>query len=196
MSRRAQQAAATKENILKSTIQLIKKEGFGAASTSNIAHWSGTTWGAAQHHFGSKEAIFIEILRLSHQNFIHLLSEPSLAGQPLYLRVEEYVDRMCEHYLSDTYAAALGILMATHGEAILSTHPVWEGEQIEDTLRITQHIFSDCNMSNEELRKPLIMAHCTLTGLSVWKVLEQELASPQYLLDRLKINFYSILKGM
>lgn len=197
MNNRDQQAIATRQKILEATIALIKEEGFGAASASRIARRSGMTWGAAQHHFGSKETIFVAILRLSHGRFVKLLEDPLLQEGHLYHRVEMYIDRMREHYLSDTYIAALGILLANRGAAALSaSQPIWEGEQLEETLQITARIFRDCNLSHAELRKPLVMAHCMLSGLGIWGVLEQQSIDPGYLLERVTLNFYAMLRGM
>lgn len=197
MNSRDQQAAATRQKILESTISLIKEEGFGAASASRIARKSGMTWGAAQHHFGSKEAIFVEILRRSHDRFVELLEDPLLLEGHLYHRVELYVEQMRRHYLSDTYIAALGILLANRGAAALSTsQPIWEGKQLDETLQITAKIFQDCHLSHADLRRPLIMAHCMLSGLGIWGVLEQQSIDPGYLMERIKLNFYAMLRGM
>lgn len=197
MKYRDQQAILTRQKILTATIRLIKEEGFGAATASRIAKKSGMTWGAAQHHFGSKEAIFVEILRLSHSEFIDLLSAPELQKGDLYSRVDRYVDRMCQHYLSDTYIAALGILLANRGaSALTSAQPIWEGQQLEETMHLTSRIFPDCKLDETGLRKPLVMAHCLLSGLGIWGVLEQQALNPDYLLERIKLNFFAMLRGM
>jgi AcrR family transcriptional regulator len=115
LGRQAQKAKNTREKIIAAAIALIKEGGISNASSGNIAQRAGTTWGAAQHHFGSKEEILDAIMDISHANFSALMADPAMLTGALADRVELFVERMWQHYQSDVYLAALEILMAARG---------------------------------------------------------------------------------
>lgn len=193
--KKEQQARATREKILKAVIELINEGGYAAASSARIAERAGTTWGAAQHHFGSKEDILAAILQISHERFLERMSDPALREGPLMQRVENFIDRMWLHYQDETYMAALEILLAVRGSKDF-TPPEWEGPQLNDTLRMMQEVFFDCHLSDAQIRQPLLLIHCFLTGLTVWKKFEKKMFEADNLLERIKLNTFSMLKGM
>lgn len=59
---------STRENILKTSLQLFAQNGFDAVSTSQIAASLSLTKGALYRHFESKQAIFDAILLKMEQN--------------------------------------------------------------------------------------------------------------------------------
>lgn len=193
--KKEQQAKATREKILQAVIELINEGGYASASSSRIAERAGTTWGAAQHHFGSKEEILAAILQISHDKFIALMSAPELRSGSLMYRVESFVDRMWLHYQDETYMAALEILLAMRGTQDF-TALAWEGPQLEGTLAMMQEVFFDCRLSDAQIRQPLLFIHCFLTGMTVWKLFEKKVFDPQNLLERVKLGTFSMLKGM
>src|ERR1700676_3651783 len=76
LGRQGGKSKNTREKILNSAISLIKEGGFSSASASRIAERAGITWGAAQHHFGSKEEILEAVMTISHKKFIARVSAP------------------------------------------------------------------------------------------------------------------------
>jgi AcrR family transcriptional regulator len=61
---RAQQQAVTRERLLAAAEEVIARHGFGGASIDLIAAEAGYSKGAIYSNFESKEAIFLELLRL------------------------------------------------------------------------------------------------------------------------------------
>ena len=61
---RAQQQAVTRERLLAAAEQVIARHGFGGASIDLIAAEAGYSKGAIYSNFKSKEAVFLELLRL------------------------------------------------------------------------------------------------------------------------------------
>ena len=61
---RAQQQAMTKERLLVAAEQVIARHGFGGASIDLIAAEAGYSKGAIYSNFKSKDAVFLELLRL------------------------------------------------------------------------------------------------------------------------------------
>jgi AcrR family transcriptional regulator len=61
---RAQQQAVTRERLLAAAERVIDRHGFGGASIDLIAAEAGYSKGAIYSNFESKEAVFLELLRL------------------------------------------------------------------------------------------------------------------------------------
>jgi AcrR family transcriptional regulator len=64
MAKRTQeQAAETREAVLRAARQLFASQGYAAASVAAIAEAAGVTKGALFHHFENKEELFLQIWR-------------------------------------------------------------------------------------------------------------------------------------
>jgi AcrR family transcriptional regulator len=61
---RAEQQAVTRERLLAAAEQVIDRNGFGGASIDQISAEAGYSKGAIYSNFESKEAVFLELLRL------------------------------------------------------------------------------------------------------------------------------------
>ncbi len=61
---RAQQQAVTRERLLAAAERVIDRHGFGGASIDQISAEAGYSKGAIYSNFESKEAVFLELLRL------------------------------------------------------------------------------------------------------------------------------------
>lgn len=61
---RAQQQARTRERLLDAAERVIDRNGFGGASIDQISAEAGYSKGAIYSNFESKEAVFLELLRL------------------------------------------------------------------------------------------------------------------------------------
>src|SRR5882757_2088226 len=126
LGHQAQKAQRTREKLIDATIGLIREGGFAAASSSRIAQRAGMTWGAAQHHFRSKEEILEAILAIAYNRFIEIMDVPELHSGSMTERVHHFVERMWVHYQSDYFWVSVEILLATRGD---ETHPVRAWEQ-------------------------------------------------------------------
>ncbi len=184
LGRQAQKSKNTREKILNSAISLIKEGGFSAASASRIAERAGMTWGAAQHHFGSKEEILDAVMTISHEKFIAGVSSPHLRQGTLADRVDAFVDCMWSHYQDDVYLAGLEILLAGR-EA--NTRMATFDQRAREHIQTLHEIFHDSTLGDEQLQEALIFLHCLLTGLTIEKVLEKELRGEERHLRRCKL---------
>lgn len=194
LGKQAQKTLVAREKIINAVIALINDGGFGAASSSKIARRAGFTWGAVQHHFGSKEDILAAILDQSHQRFTELMSADGLASTSLKKRVDEFVDRMWQHYQSDLYVATLEILLA------MRKHPVQSSEsqiqqQSNSHAHTMQEWFADSSLSDEALLESLIYTHTFLTGLMIEQVFEGQIRNEEAHLERIKRSMLLMLRG-
>ncbi len=193
LGRQAQKSKNTREKILNSAISLIKEGGFSAASASRIAERAGMTWGAAQHHFGSKEEILDAVMTISHEKFIASVSAPHLRQGTLADRVDAFVDCMWSHYQDDVYLAGLEILLAGRET---NSHMATFDQRAREHLQTLHEIFHDSDLTDEQLQEALIFLHCLLTGLTVEKVLEKELRGEERHLRRCKLMLLTAISNV
>ncbi|HCS26952.1 MAG TPA: hypothetical protein DIW43_05835 [Spongiibacteraceae bacterium] len=194
LGKQAQKTLVAREKIINAVISLINDGGFGAASSSRIARKAGFTWGAVQHHFGSKEDILAAILDQSHQRFTELMSAEGFAGGSLKKRVDDFVDRMWQHYQSDLYVATLEILLAMRKNPVQSSDTQLQ-QQSSSHAHTMQEWFSDSSLSDDELLEALIYTHTFLTGLMIEQVFEGEIQNEEAHLNRIKRSMLLMLRG-
>lgn len=192
IGRQASKAKLTREKIIAAVIALIREGGISCASSSRIAERAGISWGAAQHHFGSKEEILDSILDTSHQDFVELMADPALCKGPSEHRVQLFIDRMWQHYQSDIYHAALEILLAARspeGE----TFSLWTEQIARGHLITLRKIFHDFKLSDLRMLEALEFVHCFLTGLTIERIFEGNPRSFTRQLSQIKQVLLAIL---
>ena len=194
LGKQALKTKLTRERIINAVIELINQGGFGAASSSQIARVAGVTWGAVQHHFGSKDDILLAVLELSHQRFTQLMQNDDLLRGTVADRADLFVDRVWEHYQSDLYLAALEILLATReskGGAGTSLTPRYS----RGHLKTMKRIFRDLELTDAQHLDVLVFVHTFLTGLTIERVFETPIASEKKSLRRIKTAMLTMLAG-
>jgi AcrR family transcriptional regulator len=194
LGRQALKTKRTRESLIKATVSLIKEGGFAAASSSRIAGRAGMTWGAAQHHFGSKEDILKAILDLSYERFVETMAAPGLEQGSLEQRVGVFVERMWSHYQSDWYRVSLEILLATREE---TDHAAlaWEVRQGKTHLKVVRGIFRESRLSEAKLQEVLTFIHCCLSGLSIEGIFETKVKHIDRHLLRIRQAMLGMLSG-
>lgn len=195
LGRQALKTKLTREKIIQAVVSLLKEGGISAASSSRIAQRAGITWGAAQHHFGSKEEILAAVLEISHEEFIELMSDASLRSGSLADRVDVFVERMWQHYQSDMYMAALEILLATRGfqdnaQSLLSER------QARGHLKTLREIFYDSRLDDKRILEALLFVHCFMTGLTIERMFESKVANVDRHLQRIKLVLLTMLNDL
>lgn len=195
LSHQALKAQRTREKLIDATISLIKEGGFAAASSSRIAQRAGMTWGAAQHHFGSKEDILEAILARAYDSFLAITSSEDLRQGSLADRVHHFIDRMWQHYQGDLNHVSLEILLATRSD---SKHPAraWEQRQGRAHMKVVREVFQDTRLSDARLREALTFTHCFLTGLSIESIFESRVRHLDNHLQRIKMALQIMLAGV
>lgn len=191
LGRQAQKTRLAREKILGAAIGLIREGGFGNATSSRISERAGMTWGAAQHHFGSKEEILAAIMELSHERFTALMAAPTLRRGSLERRVGLFVDRMWQHYQDDLYLAAVEILLAARGTQERPSS-LWEQRQARGHLQTLREIFHELRLSDARLLEALVFVHAFLTGLTIERVFESR---PRHLPRHLR-RIKGVMLGM
>lgn len=172
LSHQARKSLATQERILDAVVSIINEEGYAAASSKRICARSGMTWGAVQHHFGTKEDILAAVLEASHRQFNELMQNRELIEGGVEQRCDLFVDLMWKHYQRDLYMAALEILMASRGKQ----PPAAGQSQSAEHLATMRRVFPDSDLSDDELLEAMIFVHNLLTGMIIDRLFEGQQA--------------------
>jgi len=193
LGRQALKSKLTREKIINAVVSLIKEGGFSAASTSRIAERAGMTWGAAQHHFGSKEEILDAVMALSHEKFTELMEDKGLRRGSVADRVDQFIDRMWQHYQDDLYLAALEILMETRGLSDRPLEPSIFEARSRGHLKTLREIFPESKLSDDQMIDALVFVHCFLTGLTIERLFENQIRHVDVHVRRIKVSLLSLL---
>jgi AcrR family transcriptional regulator len=191
--RQAEKTRVARERLLLAAITVIRGSGLAGASTANIASRAGLTWGAAQHHFGSKEEILEAVLEASHERFTRLMEDARLRRGPVAARAGLLVDLMWAHYRSDLYVAALDILLSKRGAHGQVRRTLASGQAKAHRMTLRE-IFPRNRLPDRELLRCLELLHCFLTGLVLDEVFEETTHSQHRFLAQIKSIFCAALR--
>ena len=188
-----ERTAATRARILAATVESIGDVGFQRTTSAEITRRSGVTWGAVQHHFGSKDGILGAILEDSFNRFSEGLTkafEDLGESAPLGRRIDAFVASAWAHFDSVHYRAAFEILLEDSASR-KSKSPSdpndrsWQGEILKAWTRIWRRLFPDVSLGR---RRAMMLQHYTisvLSGLASMQLLAGE-AAP-FVQDELEI---------
>ncbi len=183
--RQAAKSRATRDRVVNALVSIISEEGFGAASSTRIAGRAGVTWGAVQHHFGSKEAILQEVLERSHALFTHSMEPAGEIAGGADERIEHYVRTAWTHYRGEVYAAAMEILLAGRGRGSAVEEGMRQRSRA-DHLALARRIFHDSAASDAVIQEAVYCVHCHLNGLLLETRLEPADFDPEPCLTHLQ----------
>lgn len=193
LGKQAAKSKRTQDNIIEAVVGLIQEGGFGAASSSKIARKAGVSWGAVQHHFGSKQEILEAIMLRSHQHFSDTLNAEQFYTGTLGQRVDRFVDTAWAHYQGAEYMAALEILLATRAQQAQSPASAVNKNQAESQLGLWRSIFHEVNNSDEQLLGDIHIVHCMLIGATLQRVLDSSSIDLDIYLRRVKQILLALL---
>lgn len=91
----------TRQRLLEAAAQVFAEKGFHAASVRDIVERAGANVAAVNYHFGSKEALYLEVLRGTCRSSKDRFGGLQHDGPPEE-RIRRFVRGFLEHLLSDT----------------------------------------------------------------------------------------------
>ncbi len=167
----AERTAETRARIVESVHACISELGFARATSAEIAKRAGVTWGAAQHHFGGKDGIWIAVLEDSFERFAAKLAEvPNDA--PLAERVAQFVARGWEHFSSPHYRSTFEILI--HASDVLPRDSMWRERMEKAWARIWAEVFAGDKLARKRAVALQQFTVASLAGLASLRMLEGE----------------------
>ena len=166
----AERTARTRARILAATVESLDEGGFQRTTAAEITRRAGLTWGAVQHHFGSKEGILAALLEDSFDRFAAGLADTfeGLGPEtPIEARIDAFVDSAWAHFASPNYRATFEILLEDSAsrrvEARAGDDLSWQGEILKAWTRIWHRLFPDVSLGR---RRALMIQHYTISTLS------------------------------
>ncbi len=139
--RSAAEATGTREHLLRQAQRLFARKGYGATSLRELARVAGVRLFTIQHHFGSKQQLYAEIIRRWDQEVQELLSRVLAESAEATPLVERVVDALFDFFLANRARVAL------NARALL-------GEGVPRRLVLSDHNwvrFVNANMETHEL---------------------------------------------
>ncbi len=109
----------TRERLLRSTIEVLARDGWAAATVAVVAENAGVSRGAAQHHFPTRESLITATLE---QIFEDMTADASRADAELpdgTDRVAAVVQRAVAIYTGPVFKASLQVWAAAASDAAL-----------------------------------------------------------------------------
>ncbi len=168
----AERTAETRARVIAAVVESIAEVGLTRTSASEITSRAGVTWGAVQHHFGSKDALLVAVLDDSFERFAERLADVPLEGVPLAERVDLFLDRAWQHFHSQHYRSTFEILLHHLARHDLPEAPAWRERMLTAWDRVWQSLFADTRLPR---RRRTELQHYTvsvLSGLASTLVLE------------------------
>ena len=161
----------TRARILAATVESIGEVGFQRTTSAEIARRSGVTWGAVQHHFGSKNGILAAILEDSFNRFSEGLMkafEEAGSSASLGRRIDTFIDAAWAHFDSVHYRASFEILLEDSasrksGSPSDQNDRSWQIEILKAWTGIWQQLFPDVELRR---RRAIMIQHYTISVLS------------------------------
>ncbi|RBY84414.1 TetR/AcrR family transcriptional regulator [Blastococcus sp. TF02A-26] len=149
--------------VVEAAIQCILERGIYRASSNAIAERAGVTWGAIQHHFGTREALMLAVLEEGNERLSRLLREAEIRGGSVEERVGEYLAVLEAHYGSQEYLVFMQVLLTlAHdprtSEQTLATMQRITGAVDADLHRLGGEVLAGSGESEDELGPVLFHA--------------------------------------
>ena len=138
---RAQQQAQTRERLLAAAEQVLARHGYGGASIDLITAEAGYSKGAIYSNFESKEAVFLELLRVyMERDMAELGRIVSLAPQQLSAALNAWLETM--HCDSDCPLLVTELqLHARRNPAFAERYYALQEQQTRALARILERFF-------------------------------------------------------
>ena len=104
-----ERSTATREALLRASIDLLTECGYAATTTILVADRAGVSRGALQHHFKSRDELIPAVMERL-RNELHFRIDPrTLIDRPLTDRIEALVEHYRAMCLSRVYRAVLNL---------------------------------------------------------------------------------------
>jgi AcrR family transcriptional regulator len=190
----AERSATTRAKVVDAAAYCISKYGLNNTTTASIADRAGVTWGAIQHQFGGKDAIFLALIDRSLDELVASVRESVADADDLERRVQGFVGGLWKVYRTPVFRAVLEILLGRRSDDARA----YEGRP-EEFCAVLSDLFDeifDAFSVAEDLRKrALRFSLATLAGFALEETFRSERDDFAEQLDTLSRAVVAILAG-
>ena len=103
--------ASARRRVIDAAVECILERGYYQTSSNDIARRAGVTWGAIQYHFGTREALLLEVLNHRWHELTEDLRHTEIRGDTLEERLTVLLEVLDRHYGEPEHLAHLQILL-------------------------------------------------------------------------------------
>jgi len=108
----------TRDRLINAVIGVIRQKGYAGLRARDVTAASGVTWGAAQHLFGDKNELLLQVAtRVSDELVQRLDTRNEASAADLRERVAMVVNLIWDVYSSQDYFAMVEIVRGTRSDA-------------------------------------------------------------------------------
>jgi AcrR family transcriptional regulator len=169
----AERSATTRAAVIDAAAYCISENGFANTTTAHIARRAGVTWGAIQHQFGDKDAIFFALIERSLDDLVETVHSAVNEREGLEQRAHGFVLGMWQAYQTPAFRAGLEILLSTRSEKNKDF-----GKRTRRFIGVLTGLFNESfrefDIPQERLIRALRFSLATLAGFA----LEETFAGP------------------
>lgn len=101
----------TADKVVDAAIACILDDGFYRASTNAIARRAGVTWGVIQHHFGTRDALMLAVVRRAVQQMDERFGHVEIDGETVEDRVRQMAEVIFDFYGHPEFLAYIQVIM-------------------------------------------------------------------------------------
>lgn len=116
---RQERSRLTRERLLHSTVEVLARDGWAAATVAAVAENAGVSRGAAQHHFPTRESLITATLEQIFDDMTADASRAAGSSDDVPDRVAAVVDRAVAIYTGTVFKASLQVWAAAASDAAL-----------------------------------------------------------------------------
>jgi AcrR family transcriptional regulator len=192
--RQADRSAETRAKVIQAATECVAELGFRAATMTAIAERAGVTWGAIQHQFREKDAIFDAVLKASLFDLEQQLAELRKGASRVPERVRLFGRKARELLRGPSYRAFVEIQLnrARDGQRNADVERDW-GKHVADSLtRAWRQAFGDLGISPARLLAGQRFAFMVLSGIAAEAMLFPAVDYSKQHLDELEESLLRI----
>lgn len=162
----------TRDRLINAVIGVIRQKGYAGLRARDVTAASGVTWGAAQHLFGDKNELLLQVAtRVSDELVQRLDTRTDTAGTDLRERVATVVNLIWDVYSSQDYFAMVEIVRGTRSDARFHEKLVETLARLSSRIeRLWLDIFSDAPAAEAQSLACCNIVVLTLSGLAARKI--------------------------
>ncbi|MEP0357066.1 MAG: TetR/AcrR family transcriptional regulator [Paraglaciecola sp.] len=177
----------TRRNLIDTTISVINEKGYAAMRTGDITKKAQVTWGAAQHLFGSKAELMIQVASQVSDSLIRYLETDIQVDLPADEKLVQVIDQTWSLYSSENYFAMTEIVRGTRKDPQIHDYIV--DAQIKVTEKIEKlwvRLFSSNSIPNADVLRLCHLVTLYLSGLASRKMYSMPGANTKQHIDEIK----------
>lgn len=162
----------TRKRLISAVVEVVRRKGYAGLRAKHVTAASGVTWGAAQHLFGDKNELMLEVAtRVSDALVDRLDAGITESGASLRERVAAIVNLIWQLYSTPDYDAMVEIVRGSRADAR------FHNKLVENLARLSQRverhwlaIFSDVRIGEDRSLALCNIVVLTLSGLAARKI--------------------------